>query len=82
MGAFDETRPGVAACAVGLALRAFDEAKKYSLERRTMGKFIAEVRDVFTYKDRYTTLFCFNSLLKLFTASGRCVYACRDGHRY
>ncbi len=52
MGAFDETRPGVAACAVGLALRAFDEAKKYSLERRTMGKFIAEVRDVFTYKDR------------------------------
>jgi hypothetical protein len=29
-------------------LRAFDEAKKYSLERRTMGKFIAEVRDVFT----------------------------------
>ena len=45
MGAFDETRPGVAACAVGLAFRAFDEAKKYSLERKTMGKFIAEVRN-------------------------------------
>ena len=42
MGAFDETRPGVAAGAVGLASRAFDEAKKYSLERKTMGKFIAE----------------------------------------
>ena len=42
MGAFDETRPPVAAGAVGLAQRAFDEAKKYSLERKTMGKFIAE----------------------------------------
>ncbi len=43
MGAFDKTRPPVAAGAVGLAKRAFDEAKKYSLERKTMGKFIAEV---------------------------------------
>ncbi len=43
MGAFDKTRPPVAAGAVGLARRAFDEARKYSLERRTMGKLIAEV---------------------------------------
>jgi len=42
MGAFDNTRPPVASGAVGLARRAFDEAKKYSLERKTMGKFIAE----------------------------------------
>lgn len=42
MGAFDKTRPPVAAGAVGLAQRAFDEAKKYSMERKTMGKFIAE----------------------------------------
>ncbi|XP_002735282.1 medium-chain specific acyl-CoA dehydrogenase, mitochondrial-like [Saccoglossus kowalevskii] len=42
MGAFDKTRPPVAAGAVGLARRALDEATKYSLERRTMGKLIAE----------------------------------------
>jgi acyl-CoA dehydrogenase len=42
MGAFDKTRPPVASGAVGLAQRAFDEAKKYSLERKTMGKLIAE----------------------------------------
>ncbi|RMZ93340.1 medium-chain specific acyl- mitochondrial [Brachionus plicatilis] len=42
MGAFDLTRPPVAAGAVGLARRAFDEAKKYALERKTMGKLIAE----------------------------------------
>jgi acyl-CoA dehydrogenase len=43
MGAFDKTRPPVAAGAVGLARRAYEEAKKYSLERKTMGKLIAEV---------------------------------------
>ena len=43
MGAFDQTRPPVAAGAVGVAQRAFDEAKRYSLERKTMGKHIAEV---------------------------------------
>jgi acyl-CoA dehydrogenase len=43
MGAFDLTRPPVAAGAVGLARRAFDEARKYALERKTMGKLIAEV---------------------------------------
>lgn len=42
MGAFDKTRPPVAAGAVGVARRCLDEAKKYSLERKTMGKPIAE----------------------------------------
>ncbi|CAH2311059.1 medium-chain specific acyl- dehydrogenase, mitochondrial [Pelobates cultripes] len=42
MGAFDKTRPPVAAGAVGLAQRALDEATKYSLERKTFGRFIAE----------------------------------------
>jgi len=42
MGAFDITRPPVGAGAVGLARRAFDEARKYALERKTMGKLIAE----------------------------------------
>ncbi len=42
MGAFDFTRPPVAAGAVGLARRALDEATKYSLERKTMGKHIGE----------------------------------------
>ncbi|XP_014817724.1 PREDICTED: medium-chain specific acyl-CoA dehydrogenase, mitochondrial-like [Calidris pugnax] len=43
MGAFDKTRPPVAAGAVGLARRAMDEATKYALERKTFGKPIAEV---------------------------------------
>lgn len=38
MKVFDRSRPGVAAAAVGIAQRAFDEAMKYSLERKTMGK--------------------------------------------
>ena len=42
MGAFDFTRPPVASGAVGLARPAFDEATKYSLERKTMGKHISE----------------------------------------
>jgi acyl-CoA dehydrogenase len=42
MGAFDQTRPPVAAGAVGVAQRAFDEAKKYSLERKTMVQAIAQ----------------------------------------
>jgi len=37
MGAFDRTRPPVAAGAVGLAQRAHDEALKYAMQRRTMG---------------------------------------------
>lgn len=42
MGAFDKTRPPVAAGAVGLAQRAFEEATKYSMERKTFGKLICE----------------------------------------
>ncbi|XP_002936129.3 medium-chain specific acyl-CoA dehydrogenase, mitochondrial [Xenopus tropicalis] len=42
MGAFDKTRPPVAAGAVGLAQRALDEATKYAVERKTFGKLIAE----------------------------------------
>lgn len=42
MGAFDKTRPPVAAGAVGLAQRAMEEAMKYSMERKTFGKFICE----------------------------------------
>ncbi|KAI8809064.1 acyl-CoA dehydrogenase/oxidase [Cladochytrium replicatum] len=42
MEAFNTTRPLVAAAAVGLARRALEEATSYSLERKTMGKPIAE----------------------------------------
>ncbi|XP_041658588.1 medium-chain specific acyl-CoA dehydrogenase, mitochondrial [Cheilinus undulatus] len=42
MGAFDSTRPPVAAGATGLAQRALDEATAYALERKTFGKVIAE----------------------------------------
>uniref|UniRef100_A0A7S2SHD4 Medium-chain specific acyl-CoA dehydrogenase, mitochondrial n=1 Tax=Rhizochromulina marina TaxID=1034831 RepID=A0A7S2SHD4_9STRA len=42
MGAFDNTRPPVAAGAVGVARRAMDEAVQYSRERVTMGVPIAE----------------------------------------
>jgi acyl-CoA dehydrogenase len=42
MAAFDHTRPLVAAGAIGLARRAFEESVKYSLERKTFGKMIAE----------------------------------------
>lgn len=41
MGAFDLTRPVVAAGAVGLAQRAMEEASKYSMQRKTMGQVIA-----------------------------------------
>ncbi len=41
MKAFDHTRPVVASAAVGLSRRAMDEAMKYSMERKTMGKPIA-----------------------------------------
>ena len=43
MGAFDQTRPPVAASAVGLAQRALDESLKYAMERKTFGKAIIEV---------------------------------------
>ncbi|XP_069190564.1 medium-chain specific acyl-CoA dehydrogenase, mitochondrial isoform X1 [Procambarus clarkii] len=41
MGAFDCTRPPVAAGAVGICQRALDEATKYALERKTFGTHIA-----------------------------------------
>lgn len=41
MGAFDKTRPPVAAGATGLAARALHEATKYALERKTFGVPIA-----------------------------------------
>jgi acyl-CoA dehydrogenase len=37
MGAFDKTRPVVAAAAVGLAQRCLDEATKYAMERKAFG---------------------------------------------
>ncbi|KAI9597418.1 acyl-CoA dehydrogenase/oxidase [Syncephalis fuscata] len=42
MGAFDITRPLVAAGAVGLARRCLDESTRYALERRTMGQPIIQ----------------------------------------
>jgi alkylation response protein AidB-like acyl-CoA dehydrogenase len=42
MGAFDKTRPLVAAGAVGLAWRAMDEAARYALERKAFGVPIAQ----------------------------------------
>lgn len=42
MKAFDFTRPPVASGAVGLARRAMDEARQYAVERKTMGKPIAQ----------------------------------------
>ena len=42
MAAFDHSRPFVAAMAVGLAQCAFEHAVRYSKERKTFGKAIAE----------------------------------------
>lgn len=42
MKAFDFSRPGVAAGAVGLSQRCMDEAVRYAKERKTFGKAIAE----------------------------------------
>ncbi|CAD6189069.1 unnamed protein product [Caenorhabditis auriculariae] len=41
MSAFDMTRPGVAAGALGLAWRALDESARYALERKAFGTQIA-----------------------------------------
>lgn len=38
MQVFDKSRPSVAACAVGVARRAYEEALKYAKERTTFGK--------------------------------------------
>lgn len=42
MGAFDITRPLVAAGAIGVAQRALTEAAKYAQERKTMGRPIIQ----------------------------------------
>jgi acyl-CoA dehydrogenase len=42
MGAFDRTRPAIAAAAVGLAQRAHDEAIKYAQQRKTFGQAIIQ----------------------------------------
>lgn len=42
MKAFDFTRPPIAIGAVGVARRALDESRAYALQRKTMGKAIAE----------------------------------------
>ncbi|KAM3866160.1 medium-chain specific acyl-CoA dehydrogenase, mitochondrial [Diretmus argenteus] len=46
MGAFDKTRPPVAAGATGLAQRALEEATNYALERKAFGRLIADVGHV------------------------------------
>ena len=46
MGAFDHTRPPVAAGAVGLARRAMDEAIVYATQRKTFGQPIASYQAV------------------------------------
>jgi acyl-CoA dehydrogenase len=42
MGAFDKSRPIVAAASIGLARAAFEHARDYSLERQTFGRAIAK----------------------------------------
>lgn len=51
MGAFDRTRPPVAAGAVGLSQRALDEATKYAMERKTFGTHIANHQVCFSVED-------------------------------
>ena len=49
MGAFDQTRPAVAAGALGIMWRAIDESTKYSLERKTFGIPIAGHQLAFSF---------------------------------
>jgi len=46
MGAFDCSRPVVAACATGLAQRCMEESGKYALERKAFGQEIANFQAV------------------------------------
>jgi len=46
MGAFDMSRPVVAACATGLAQRCMEEAGKYALERKAFGQEIAKFQAI------------------------------------
>lgn len=50
MGAFDLTRPQVAASAVGLAWRCLDESTKYAMERHAFGTPIANVRNISAFQ--------------------------------
>ncbi len=57
MVTFDRSRPGVAASAVGLARRAFEEAIRYAQERKTFGVPIAQHQAIqFTLADMATEL--------------------------
>ena len=46
MGAFDMSRPVVAACATGLAQRCHDEAAKYALDRKAFGQPISKFQAI------------------------------------
>ncbi len=46
MGAFDHTRPLVSAGAVGVARAAFEHARDYAMERKTMGRPIAHHQSI------------------------------------
>ena len=65
MGAFDNTRPPVAAGAVGICQRALDEASKYAMERKTFGTVIAnhQVR----FHRHSICKFCFSTIFRDFT---------------
>lgn len=56
MGAFDHTRPGVGAGAVGLCQRALDEATKYAMERKTFGTQIAN-HQVMSFGSRHLRIY-------------------------
>ena len=57
MQTFDRTRPPIGAAAVGVARRAYEESKRYSLERRTFGVEIARHQAVqFMLADMATSI--------------------------
>lgn len=57
MGAFDHTRPPVAIGAVGLSRRCFDEAMKYSTERKAFGGPVSKFQAVqFMLADMATSI--------------------------
>lgn len=54
MRTFDRTRPGIAAAAVGISRRAFDESFRYAQERKTFGVPIAQHQAIqFILADMY-----------------------------
>ena len=54
MGAFDRTRPPVAAGAVGLSQRALDEATKYAFDRKAFGTAIVNHQVVLRRRKQLT----------------------------